>query len=149
MPKMLMIIGGMNMTSDDPYAQYAEDPYAKYEHSEDKTTAEKTPKKEEKESGLWNTFKDYEKSLGLGLAQGAGNASASILNWPIQGIEHLSGKKLPHVPHPDFINEYYPDSKAGNIGKGIGNFIGGVAVPVGGPVKTGYNALRAVPGIKG
>ena len=122
---------------------------AQYHASNYKKKKEDSKKEEKKDSGFLQKAWDYEKSYLLGLGQGAGNAGASILNWPIQGAEYLSGKKLPHVPHPDFINEYYPNSTPGNIGKGIGNFIGGVAVPVGGPTRAGYNALRAISGIKG
>jgi hypothetical protein len=113
--------------------------------------AEKYPvvSKQKKEKSALSKLGDYEKSLFLGLGQGAGNAGASILNLPIQGAEYLTGKKLPHVPHPDFLNQYYPEGTAGNIGKSIGNAIGGTAIPVGGAANTAYKSLQALRGAKG
>jgi hypothetical protein len=138
------------MNEKDEDSQYRASNFKKNKDKDSQYHSSNYKKKEEKkDSSFLSKAWDYEKSLGLGVAQGAGNAGASILNWPIQGLEKLSGKKIPHVPHPDFINEYYPDSTAGNVGKGIGNFIGGATVPVGGAARAGYNALRAVPGIKG
>lgn len=91
---------------------------------------------------------NYEKGLGLGALQGFGDVGASIGNVPSNIIEHFTGKKPYHIPHPN-LRQYYPEGSAGNIGGNIGEFVGGTAVPVSGVASKAYKAGRYIPGVKG
>jgi len=81
-----------------------------------------------------------------GMGQAVGDLGASAINWPISGIEHLSGNKLPHVPHPDLINKN-PGSLGESVGQTLGQLTGGLALPGGAGMKAaqlagkGYKAL--------
>lgn len=83
-----------------------------------------------------------------GMGQSIGDLGASAINWPISGIEHLTGKELPHVPHPDLINKN-PGSLSESIGQNIGQIFGGIGLPGTAGLKTaqlankGYKALTA------
>lgn len=98
--------------------------------------------------GLGRGYLNYAGGALRGMGQAAGDLGASAINWPLSGIEHLTGKKLPHVPHPHLINEN-PDSMAESIGQTLGQLTGGIALPGGTGVKAaqlanrGYQALRA------
>ena len=109
--------------------------------------------KPKNERSLLQNLGDYESSLFLGLGKGAGDALASIGNIPSNAIEHLTGKQLYHIPHPDslgkWIDQYYGKSTPSNIGKSIGEAIGGTAIPVGGTANKAYKTLEAVRGAKG
>lgn len=99
---------------------------------------------QQKSKGFLRNALDYEKSLGLGSLQGLGDVGASILNFPIEGAEKLSGRQLPHVPHPK-LQQYYPEGAAGKVGSTIGEVLGGFAVPGGAFGK----ALKYAPEAKG
>lgn len=83
-----------------------------------------------------------------GMGQAAGDLGASAINAPIQGLEYLSGHKIPHVPHPHLINEN-PGSFGESLGQGLGQVAGGFMLPGGAGLKAaslagkGYQALRA------
>jgi len=83
-----------------------------------------------------------------GMGQAVGDLGASTLNAPISGLEYLSGHKIPHVPHPNLINEH-PGSLGESVGQTLGQLAGGFALPGGAGVKAaqlagkGYSALRA------
>ncbi len=77
---------------------------------------------------------DYEKALGLGLAQGAGDVGASIGNVPSDIWKYFTGNQPYHIPHPA-LQKYYPEGTAGKIGSSIGETIGNIAVPGGGIFK--------------
>ena len=87
---------------------------------------------EPKSQGFVKNALDYEKALGLGLAQGAGDVGASIGNFPGDIYKYFSGSQESpyHIPHPN-LKQYYPEGMAGKIGSLLGEGIGGVAVPGG------------------
>jgi hypothetical protein len=89
--------------------------------------------------GFGRNLWDYEKSLGLGLAQGAGDIGASIGNYPADIYKHFTGKKLYHIPHPS-LQQYYPEGKSGEVGSSIGESIGSFA----GPGGIAFKALKSV-----
>lgn len=83
-----------------------------------------------------------------GMGQAAGDLGASAINWPISGIEKLTGAHIPHVPHPDLLNKN-PTSLGESIGQHVGQIGAGFALPGGVGLKAaqlankGYQALRA------
>lgn len=83
-----------------------------------------------------------------GMGQAAGDLGASAINWPISGIEKLTGAHIPHVPHPDLINKN-PGSFGESVGQTLGQLTGGLALPGGAGMKAaqlagkGYQALRS------
>jgi hypothetical protein len=90
----------------------------------------------------------YAKGVLKGGGQALGDMGASAINWPISGIEKLSGHKLPHVPHPHLLDKE-SDSLGESIGRTIGQVGAGFALPGGVGMKAaqlagkGYQALRA------
>lgn len=88
--------------------------------------------------GFFHNALDYEKALGLGLAQGAGDVGASMVNFPADIYQHFTGKQPYHIPHPA-LQQYYPEGTAGGLGSKIGKAIGGFAAPGG----IAFKALRA------
>lgn len=103
-------------------------------------------------TGILNTIgKGYLNYAGgslRGIGQGLGDFGASALNAPISIAEMLSGKKIPHVPHPHFLHEN-PDSLGESIGQTVGQIGAGLGLPGGAATKgvqligKGYSALRA------
>jgi hypothetical protein len=97
---------------------------------------------------LGQGYMNYAGGALRGMGQAAGDLGASAVNWPISGVEHLTGHKLPHVPHPDLLNKN-PSSLAESIGQNLGQLTGGLALPGGTGLKAaqlagkGYQALRA------
>jgi hypothetical protein len=93
-------------------------------------------------------YLNYAKGALHGMGQVAGDVGSSAINWPISGIEYLTGNKLPHVPHPNLINKQ-PCSLGESIGQTLGQLGAGLGLPGGAAVKTaqlankGYQALRA------
>lgn len=106
---------------------------------------------EKEEPGFFKTlgknYSDYYGGALRGMGQAAGDLGASAINWPISGIEHLTGRQLPHVPHPHLINEN-PESLGESIGQTLGQFAGTIGLPGGAGAKAaqlanrGYQALR-------
>ncbi len=94
--------------------------------------------------GAWN----FTKGFGKGAAQEIGDLGASAINWPISGVEYLSGHRLPHVPHPSLINKN-PDSLGESIGQGLGQFTGAFALPGGAGLKAVHLANRGYQAIRG
>jgi hypothetical protein len=90
-----------------------------------------------KQSFLNNAL-DYEKSLALGLAQGAGDVGASIGNFPSDIYKHFTGTQPYHIPHPT-LQQYYSKNGAGNLGSSIGESVGNMV----GPGGIAFKALRA------
>jgi hypothetical protein len=88
--------------------------------------------------GFLGNALDYEKALGLGLAQGAGDVGASIGNFPASIYEHFTGRQPYHIPHPA-LQQYYPEGTAGGLGSKIGETIGSLAAPGG----ITFKALKA------
>lgn len=92
-------------------------------------------------------YGNYAKGFAKGAGQAIGDLGASVVNWPISGIERLTGKNLPHVPHPNLISEN-PDSLGEKIGQMVGQFGAGVGLPGGAGFKAaqlaekGYQTLR-------
>lgn len=88
------------------------------------------------------------RGLVRGAMQSAGDLGASALNAPIGAAEYLSGHKIPHVPHPDFLNKN-PSSVGESAAQTIGQLAGGFALPGGAGLKAaqlagkGYKALQA------
>jgi hypothetical protein len=115
-------------------------------------TTASAPQQQEEEPGFFKKlgkgYLNYAGGALRGMGQAAGDLGASAINWPISGIEHLSGHKLPHVPHPDLINKN-PGSLGESIGQTLGQITGGLALPGGAGMKAaqlagkGYQALRA------
>lgn len=107
---------------------------------------------EEEEPGLLRKigrgYLNYAGGALRGMGQAAGDLGASAINWPISGIEHLTGKHIPHVPHPHLINEN-PESLSESIGQTLGQLTGGLVLPGGAGLKAaqianrGYQAIRA------
>ncbi len=91
------------------------------------------------EKGFMGNAWNYEKALGLGLAQGAGDAGASALNFPGDIYKYFSGSSPYHIPHPS-LQQYYPEGDAGLLGSKIGETIGNIAAPGG----VAFKALKAV-----
>ena len=97
---------------------------------------------------LGQGYLNYAGGAFRGMGQAIGDLGASVINAPISGIEYLSGHKLPHVPHPHFINEN-PESFGESLGQTLGQLSGGLAFPGGAALKAaqlagkGYNAIRA------
>jgi hypothetical protein len=95
-----------------------------------------------------NAIGNFGKGTLHGVGQSIGDLGASAINWPISGIEHFTGKNLPHVPHPHLINEN-PESLSENIGQLLGQIGGGFLLPGGAGLKAaqfankGYQAIRA------
>jgi len=83
-----------------------------------------------------------------GMGQAIGDLGASAINWPISGIEKLTGAHIPHVPHPHLLNDN-PGSLGESIGQNVGQFGAMLGLPGGAGVKAaqlanrGYQALRA------
>lgn len=112
---------------------------------------EQTPEKQE-EPGFFKRlgqgYLNYAGGALRGMGQAAGDLGASVINWPISGIERLTGAQIPHVPHPDLINKN-PGSLSESIGQSLGQLAGGLALPGGAGLKTaqlanrGYQAIRA------
>lgn len=94
-------------------------------------------KKEAPSRGFVGNLMDYEKALGLGLTQGAGDVGASLANFPSSIYEKITGKEGYHVPHPS-LQKYYPEGVLGSLGSTIGENIGSLAAPGG----ITYKALK-------
>ncbi len=92
------------------------------------------------EPGLATQYLDYLSAQPLGLLQGGGDIGASIGNFGISGLEHLTGGQLPRIPHPN-LRRFYPESTGGQAGGAVGEFIPETIVP-GGP---GRKLLAATP----
>lgn len=96
---------------------------------------------------LGQGYLHYAKGALRGTGQAIGDLGASAINWPISGIEKLTGSHIPHVPHPQLINPN-PSSFGESLGQNLGQLFGGVALPGGAGFKTaqlanrGYQALR-------
>lgn len=82
-----------------------------------------------------------------GMGQAVGDLGASAVNWPISGIEHLTGARIPHVPHPHLINEH-PDSLGESIGQNLGQLTGTLSLPGGAGFKAAQLANRGYQAIK-
>jgi len=97
---------------------------------------------------LGQGYLNYAKGALRGMGQAAGDFGASTVNWPISGIEKLTGAHIPHVPHPNLLNEH-PGSLGESIGQNVGQFgamlglPGGVGVKAAQLANKGYQALRA------
>ena len=89
--------------------------------------------------GFGRNLLDYEKALGIGLAQGAGDVGASIGNVPSDIWKYFTGNQPYHIPHPA-LQKYYPEGTAGKIGSSIGETIGNIAAPGG----AAFKAIKAV-----
>jgi hypothetical protein len=98
--------------------------------SSPKDLFEDMPEHSESEKGFLRNAVDYEKALGLGLAQGAGDTLASIGNWPSELIKHFTGKQLYQIPHPS-LQQYYPQGNVGSVGSTVGETVGSLAAPGG------------------
>lgn len=96
----------------------------------------------------FNAIGKIPEGFARGAIQGIGDTGASIANAPISIAEHLSGHKLPHVPHPNLLNEN-PSSVGESAAQTLGNFAGGLVGPGGVALKgvqlagKGYKALNA------
>jgi hypothetical protein len=90
---------------------------------------------------LGQGYMNYAKGAIKGMGQAAGDLGASAINWPISGIEHLSGHKLTHVPHPNLLNEN-PESLSENIGQLAGQFGAALGLPGGAGMKAAQLANR-------
>ncbi|MGB4823827.1 MAG: hypothetical protein WBP82_02840, partial [Leuconostoc mesenteroides] len=77
-------------------------------------------------SYLGHGYMNYAKGAARGMGQAVGDLGASAINWPISGIEKLTGAHIPHVPHPDLINKN-PESLGENVGQILGQVTGGLA----------------------
>lgn len=112
---------------------------------------ENAPKNHEEELGflksLGRGYVNYAGGALRGMGQSVGDLGASAINWPISGIEHLTGAHIPHVPHPHLINEH-PESFGESLGQTLGQLTGGLALPGSAGMKAaqlagrGYNAVR-------
>lgn len=97
---------------------------------------------------LGHGYLNYAGGALRGMGQAVGDLGASALNAPISGMEYLSGHKIPHIPHPNLINEH-PSSFGESLGQNLGQLTGGLALPGGAGMKAaqlagkGYQALRA------
>ena len=89
--------------------------------------------------GFLRNALNYEKGLGLGLAQGAGDVLSSIGNYPSDIYKYFTGNQPYHIPHPS-LQQYYPEGTASKVGSSIGETIGSFAAP-GGSV---FKALRGI-----
>lgn len=115
-------------------------------------SAASAPQQQEEEPGFFKSalqgYGNYAKGVVKGGGQALGDLGASAINWPISGIEKLSGHKLPHVPHPHLLDKE-SDSLGENIGRAVGQVGAGFALPGGVGMKAaqlagkGYQALRA------
>lgn len=83
-----------------------------------------------------------------GAGQSIGDTAASAINWPIQGIEKLTGKQFGRAPHPQLINEN-PESMSENLGQLLGGLAGGFAIPGGAAVKGAQLANKGYQLLKG
>lgn len=76
-------------------------------------------------------YKNYAGGILRGAGQGFGDIGASVGNLGISGLEHLSGRKLPHIPHPNLINEH-PGSFGESVGQTLGQLVPAITPGVGG-----------------
>jgi hypothetical protein len=97
---------------------------------------------------LGNSQLNYTKGVLKGGGQTLGDIGASALNWPISGIEKLTGMQLPHVPHPNLRNEN-PESLSESLGQMVGGEAAPFAIPGLAGVKSAQLANRAYQGLKG
>jgi hypothetical protein len=77
---------------------------------------------------------NYTKGAITGSAQALGDIGSSIGNFGISGIEHLIGKKIPHIPHPALLQN--PQSLSENIGQSVGQTLTPLIIP-------GFTGLKA------
>jgi hypothetical protein len=91
---------------------------------------------------------NYTKGALRGAGQTLGDIGASAINLPISGIEHLTGKMLPHVPHPNLIQEN-PETLGESIGQKVGSELAPFAIPGLAGAKTAQLANRGYQAIKG
>lgn len=132
------------MTNVD-FSKYSDEELQKIADSD---AAQEAPQDPSLLSRLGRGYLNYAGGALRGMGQAAGDLGASALNAPISIAEYLSGKHIPHVPHPHLINEN-PTSLGESVGQTLGQFTGGLALPGGAGVKAaqlagkGYSALRA------
>jgi len=78
------------------------------------------------EPGLFKSalqgYGNYAKGFGKGAGQVLGDIGASVINWPLAGIEKGTGHKMPRVPHPHLL-EGNPHSFAESIGRTAGGLL--------------------------
>lgn len=118
-------------------------------NSYEKKQESKPKKKPKEDKSFFQNALDYEKSLGIGAAQGFGDVGTSILNIPSNIYGHFNEGKQPyHIPHPN-LRQYYPEGNAGKIGSHLGEFFGNVAFPIGGGTAKAYQAASRIPGLLG
>ena len=67
-------------------------------------------------------YGNYAKGVAKGGGQALGDIGASIINWPLAGIEKGTGHKMPRVPHPHLL-EGNPHSLAESIGQTVGGLL--------------------------
>lgn len=107
------------------------------------------PKAESNDENQNNYFdiNQFGKGIAKGVGQGLGDIGASVVNWPISGLEHFLGKNLPHVPHPHLTGN--PQSMSESTGQLVGEVGSNLFAPGGVGFKTaqlankGYQAVRA------
>ncbi len=137
--------------ADIDFSKYSNEELMKIAQGAQAQKASAQPQQEEEPGFLKKLGRGYLNYAGgalRGMGQAAGDLGASAINWPISGIEHLSGHKLPHVPHPDLLNKN-PGSLGESIGQTVGQIGAGFALPGGVGMKAaqlankGYQALRA------
>lgn len=89
------------------------------------------------------------KNLGRGLLRGAGQTlgdiGASVLNYPIEKLESFTGKQIPHIPHPNLINQE-PTGLAETIGQNVGQLGASFAIPFGAAGRVA-KLLKSAPGL--
>ena len=124
--------------------------YSKYSDEELERIAGASHKQEEPGfiKKLGQGYLNYAGGALRGMGQSIGDLGASAINAPISGIEYLSGHNLPHVPHPNLINQN-PESFGESVGQTLGQLAGGFALPGGAGIKgaqlaeKGYKAFNS------
>lgn len=106
--------------------------------SDEELEAIANPKKESMVSSALKGYGNYAKGFAKGGGQALGDIGASIINWPLEGIEKGTGHKIPRVPHPHLLDEE-PGSLAESIGRKVGEF-----APMVTPLGSGIGAASII-----
>ena len=91
---------------------------------------------------LAHSYKDYLQGLGVGGLQKASNLGASIAQAPSDIYSYFTGKEGYKAPRPN-LDEFVPESNAGQTGKHVGETVGDISELIFGG-RAGSRAFQAL-----